>query len=175
MPNKIVQLVDNENNNIYPVAGSLAQDSVTTSTINDEAVTTAKIADGAATSNKLSLTTSTQTLTFKNVGESTMGTGTATMIQLDDSGLTMLCFRGGTGGKTTQPGTYEVKTRFETPFTDILSASVNGWCAGDSESYLAYNSIVRASGGGDLYIRRNRSDGEELELQVGLIIIGYMS
>lgn len=43
MPNKIVQLVDNENNNIYPVAGSLAQDSVTTSTINDEAVTSSKI------------------------------------------------------------------------------------------------------------------------------------
>lgn len=43
MPNKIVQLIDNEDNNIYPVAGSLAQGSVTTSTINDGAVTAAKI------------------------------------------------------------------------------------------------------------------------------------
>lgn len=43
MTDKIVQLVDNENNNIYPVAGSLAQGSVTTSTINDGAVTGAKI------------------------------------------------------------------------------------------------------------------------------------
>lgn len=53
MPNKIVQLVDNENNNIYPVAGSLAQDSVTTSTINDGAVTTAKLANEAVTSEKV--------------------------------------------------------------------------------------------------------------------------
>jgi hypothetical protein len=43
MPNKIVQLVDNENDNIYPIAGSLAQGSVTTSTINDVAVTASKI------------------------------------------------------------------------------------------------------------------------------------
>lgn len=43
MPNKIVQLIDNEDNNIYPVAGSLAQGSVTTSTINDGAVTAAKV------------------------------------------------------------------------------------------------------------------------------------
>lgn len=43
MTDKIVQLVDKDNNNVYPVAGSLKQGSVTTSTINDGAVTAAKI------------------------------------------------------------------------------------------------------------------------------------
>lgn len=43
MVDKIVQLVDVDNNNVYPVAGSLKQGSVTTSTINDGAVTAAKI------------------------------------------------------------------------------------------------------------------------------------
>lgn len=51
MPNKIVQLIDNEDNNIYPVAGSLAQGSVTTSTINDAAVTAAKIDFGTMPGN----------------------------------------------------------------------------------------------------------------------------
>lgn len=43
MVDKIVQLVDVNNNNVFPVAGSLKQGSVTTSTINNGAVTTAKI------------------------------------------------------------------------------------------------------------------------------------
>lgn len=43
MTEKIVQLTDDENNNIYPVAGSLKDGSVTTSTINDGAVTADKI------------------------------------------------------------------------------------------------------------------------------------
>ena len=43
MADKIVQLVDKDNNNVYPIAGALAQGSVTTSTINDGAVTAEKI------------------------------------------------------------------------------------------------------------------------------------
>lgn len=43
MTEKIVQLVDKDNNNLYPVAGSLKQGSVTTSTINGKAVTADKI------------------------------------------------------------------------------------------------------------------------------------
>lgn len=43
MTEKIVQLIDKDNNNIYPVAGSLKSGSVTTSTINDGAVTADKI------------------------------------------------------------------------------------------------------------------------------------
>lgn len=44
MAEKIVQLVDKDNNNLYPVAGSLKSGSVTTSTISDGAVTQSKIA-----------------------------------------------------------------------------------------------------------------------------------
>lgn len=43
MVDKVVQLQDKDANNLYPVAGSLKQGSVTTSTINDGAVTAAKI------------------------------------------------------------------------------------------------------------------------------------
>ena len=44
MADKIVQLIDKDGNNVYPVAGSLAQNSVTTSSINDGAVTVDKLA-----------------------------------------------------------------------------------------------------------------------------------
>ena len=57
MPNKIVQLIDSEDNNIYPVAGSLKQGSVTSSTINDGAVTTPKIADEAVEVDKIDFAT----------------------------------------------------------------------------------------------------------------------
>lgn len=43
MVDKIVQLVDKDNNNVYPIAGALAQGSVNTSTINDGAVTVGKM------------------------------------------------------------------------------------------------------------------------------------
>lgn len=43
MADKVVQLVDKDNNNVYPIAGALAQGSVNTGTINDEAVTAEKI------------------------------------------------------------------------------------------------------------------------------------
>ena len=43
MTDKVVQLVDAESNNIFPVAGSLKSGSVTTNTINDGAVTADKI------------------------------------------------------------------------------------------------------------------------------------
>ena len=43
MADKVVQLVDKDNNNVYPIAGALAQGSVNTSTINDGAVTANKI------------------------------------------------------------------------------------------------------------------------------------
>ena len=43
MADKIVQLKDNQDNNVYPVAGAMKQGSVTTGTINDGAVTGVKI------------------------------------------------------------------------------------------------------------------------------------
>ena len=43
MTDKVVQLVDAESNNIFPVAGSLKSGSVTTNTIDDGAVTADKI------------------------------------------------------------------------------------------------------------------------------------
>ena len=52
MANKVVQLIDNNNDNIFPVAGSMAGDSITTGMIQDDAVTMAKIANEAVTASK---------------------------------------------------------------------------------------------------------------------------
>lgn len=43
MTDKIVQLIDKDNNNVFPVAGSLKQGSVNSATINNKAVTAPKI------------------------------------------------------------------------------------------------------------------------------------
>ena len=43
MADKIVQLIDKDGDNVYPVAGSLAADTVDTNNIVDEAVTSSKI------------------------------------------------------------------------------------------------------------------------------------
>lgn len=53
MSNQIVQLTDKDNNNIFPVAGSMAGESIEAGMIKDGAVTTAKIADSAVTSGKI--------------------------------------------------------------------------------------------------------------------------
>lgn len=47
MADRVVQLKDNQDNNVYPVAGALKQSSVTTSTINDGAVTVGKMDVGS--------------------------------------------------------------------------------------------------------------------------------
>lgn len=53
MANNIVQLTDDTNNNIFPIAGGMASDSITTAMLQDGAVTTAKLASGAVTAPKL--------------------------------------------------------------------------------------------------------------------------
>ena len=50
MANQVVTIIDNNGNDIYPVAGALMQGAVTTSTINDNAVTAGKIDWGTVTS-----------------------------------------------------------------------------------------------------------------------------
>ena len=53
MPARTVQLTDKAGNNIYPLAGWIGDDTISTGMINDSAVTTAKINDGAVTSAKI--------------------------------------------------------------------------------------------------------------------------
>lgn len=57
MTDKIVKLVDGDDNNIYPIAGALKSGSVTSSTINDGAVTTPKIANEAVEVDKIDFAT----------------------------------------------------------------------------------------------------------------------
>lgn len=53
MADRIVQLIDKDNNNIYPVAGSMAGDSIMTAMLQDGAVTTAKVANNSVTEDKV--------------------------------------------------------------------------------------------------------------------------
>lgn len=73
MANNIVQLQDKQGNNIFPIAGSMAGDSVTTQMLQDGAVTTDKIATGAVTADKLDPALSTYSTTEKVVGTWTNG------------------------------------------------------------------------------------------------------
>lgn len=47
MANKVVQLVDKNSNNLYPIAGSVITDAVSTTAISNQAVTNPKIENGA--------------------------------------------------------------------------------------------------------------------------------
>ena len=49
MANKVVQLVDKNSNNLYPIAGSVITDAVSTTAISNQAVTNPKIENGAVT------------------------------------------------------------------------------------------------------------------------------
>lgn len=53
MADKIVKLVDKNSNNLYPVAGAVIDNAVSTGAISNQAVTTAKIADANVTTVKL--------------------------------------------------------------------------------------------------------------------------
>lgn len=49
MADKVVQLVDKNSNNLYPVAGAAITDAISTGAISSQAVTSAKIANGNVT------------------------------------------------------------------------------------------------------------------------------
>ena len=53
----VTQLVDNAQNNIYPLAGSVQDGTIATASIQDSAMTTAKIANTAVTAPKIDFTT----------------------------------------------------------------------------------------------------------------------
>ena len=57
MADKIVQLVDDQNNNIYPISRGVAADSVDTNAIQDGAVTSDKIDWSTLTSKTINATT----------------------------------------------------------------------------------------------------------------------
>lgn len=71
MADKIVQLQDKQGNNVFPITGGMAADSVTTDMIQDGAVTSDKIANGAVTASKLGsdINIPTITMTTTDPGE----------------------------------------------------------------------------------------------------------
>lgn len=57
MADKIVQLTDKNSNNLYPIAGAVHENAVSTGGLSASAVTTPKIANSAVTSDKIDWTT----------------------------------------------------------------------------------------------------------------------
>lgn len=117
MTEKIVQLIDKDNNNVYPVAGSLKQGSVTTSTINNKAVTADKIDFSTIDSGWVNLTPTSKgtwnMLAYRLVDKFCYIYGHASSITFSDGEITTLpqairpstqtpevhCFADGTGGR----------------------------------------------------------------------------
>lgn len=82
MTNRIVQLVDDDGNNCYPLTGGTGPDTVSTETIQDSAVTSDKIADEAVTSEKIDFTT-----LNGDINTAAIADGAVTTAKLDMTGL----------------------------------------------------------------------------------------
>lgn len=82
MTNRIVQLVDDDGNNCYPLTGGTGPDTVSTETIQDSAVTSDKIADEAVTSEKIDFTTLNGDINTVAIAD-----GAVTTAKLDMAGL----------------------------------------------------------------------------------------
>lgn len=80
MANKIVQLQNKAGDNLFPVAGSMKGDSITTAMIQDGSVTTDKINNGAVTMDKLA-----GTVLWQASGSSGVQPTSANPISLSDS------------------------------------------------------------------------------------------
>ena len=123
-------------------------------------------------SRKIYLSSSTETITFKNENQIAVGDRAATLVKLDNNGLTMLLYQGNTGNIKNSAGRYTMFVEFSRPFSQVITSVMNGRCASDAGSHLAYSAIDTA--GGDFYIVREKADGV-LEFWVSMVVIGYMS
>lgn len=155
MADKIVQLIDKDNNNIFPVAGSMKQGAVTTNLLADGAVTAAKIANNAIGSEKFNPTVSTMTFTLRRVGGSS-STHTGTKIHL---GGNIYIYAGAAESSvagSSSTGTKEYAITFSKPFTTLYSGVINGAAVGSSGTYMEYSAMTRT--GADFYLYHNTTD-----------------
>lgn len=126
---------------------------------------------GVVTANNIDFTTSTDTLTFSIDGGVTVGTATATLIPLDDNGLTMLLYNGSTGYNDGATGPRILKWDLSKSFDSVYGGSVNSYYSGNTEAYLGYSSIT-STGKGECYVIKT-SQAMQTRM-ISLTIIGIM-
>lgn len=122
-------------------------------------------------SQNIDFATSTETLTFSIDAGVTTGTGDATLILLDNNGLTMLIYNGTTGYNDSGTGTRILKWDLAKPFTSVYGGSVNSYYTGNTEAYMSYNSITN-TGKGECYVVKTSQATQKRMLS--LTIIGIM-
>ena len=168
MVDKIVQLKDNQDNNVYPVAGSMKQGSITTNMLNDGAVTASKLDNNSVVS------TSQITVTYFggiNTGGNSV-TRNANLITLK-GGLKILCIpQTDTGIYASDAGknTQIVCNIGNADFSTILAGVVNASQSGAGNVAMAY-SAVDTTYSFEAYLYPTNVIGGN-QLQVRAIIIG---
>ena len=149
-------------------SGKIAGNAITSGKIADSAVTTNAINDGTVTADKMNLTTSSQTITWTNAGN-TVGTTTCTMIPLDNNGLT-LCVMEGTAweNNSSATGGVNVKGAWEVAPSAVLGAVVNACFSSDTDSYKTYSLTNKVNM--DIWLNKVNSGTRNINVQmVGLV------
>ena len=140
MANQVVQIIDNNGNDIYPVAGALMQGAVTTSTIND----------GAVTASKIDFTTfGDNIVTILKFGHQDTQTGSMTRTTLKGTELTIewvnygqrFCITSGANGINRIRESYSVRPENGATVGSYL---IGGLAAG-SKTYTYGNAILNSS------------------------------
>lgn len=149
MANIVTQLQNKDGDNLYPLAGGMAADSITTAMIQDGAVTTGKIAAGAVTSDKTNFTVSDVAATM------TVGNGSATNVTLKkiDLGNGLFMVTGivyASAASVTAGSRTNIKLQFGNTFT-VLGGAVSVYQNASVESYTQYARIIPSSGNIDSY------------------------
>lgn len=166
MTEKIVQLIDKDNNNLYPVAGSLKSGSVTTSTISDGAVTNAKIAPSI----------SQVEISFHILNPAVRtGTGQATLIRLPGD-IGILTYNGTTGFNDSGTGDRQINVHLDNAgFDSILGGSQTSWYALNPGAYQTYSRAFLTPGGDariDNYVYKDTAIQQER--MISFVIIGTL-
>ena len=131
MANNIVQLQDKNSDNLFPIAGGMAANSITTQMVQDGAVTTAKIANNAVTSDKVDFTTyssSEQVIgtwtngkpVYRRVYTGTTGTSGATVVSSSSIGIVV-----NVGGNLVSAAGYKIPFNFYNSSSSYASIAVD--------------------------------------------------
>ena len=157
MANKIVQLKDKTyTDNIYPIAGGMAANSITTQMLQDNSVTSDKT--GFTVSN-VSLTIAGKAVTGKK-------------LDLGNGVVIVGCHATLTGMTTTSDNT---SVQFSgIPSMQVISCGVEAMQIGQATSYASYQHFYASGTGGNFYIR-NTTSGSNNSLEINLHAIGVLN
>lgn len=156
----IVTTLQNRNgDNLYPVAGGAAANSIDTGNIIDGAITGDKVANGAVDSSKLSPTVSSSWVTFgMRTGAIVSSTVEGKKISLGGD-LYIIAFDGDTGLTPGAAGTNNINIGLNENITSLLFGAVTYAHASDPNTQTKYQNWGYIQGGADTYIECNSTSG----------------